>query len=66
VLAGKFDTKPIDLVISTYQACILMLFNQQVQFRSAFEDEGVEEMRGGTPTDPFLSGVGPGTRMPSL
>jgi len=32
VLAGKFDTKPIDLVISTYQACILMLFNQQEEY----------------------------------
>jgi len=26
---GRFEPKPIELVISTYQACILMLFNQQ-------------------------------------
>jgi len=29
VVVGRFDAKPIDLVISTYQACILMLFNQE-------------------------------------
>ena len=32
VLTGRFDAKPIELVISTYQACILMLFNQQEEY----------------------------------
>eukprot|EP00960_Hanusia_phi_P022722 671639-Hanusia_phi.AAC.1 len=32
VVLGRFDPKPIDLVISTYQACILMLYNQQEEY----------------------------------
>ena len=35
MVQGKFDAKPIDLVISTYQACILMLFNQQQEYTTA-------------------------------
>jgi hypothetical protein len=35
VVVGRFDAKPIDLVISTYQACILMLFNQQQEYTTA-------------------------------
>jgi hypothetical protein len=35
VVVGRFDAKPIDLVISTYQACILMLFNQQQEYTAA-------------------------------
>jgi len=35
VVVGRFDAKPIDLVISTYQACILMLFNQQNEYTTA-------------------------------
>lgn len=31
-MIGRFDPKPIELVISTYQACILMLFNQQESY----------------------------------
>ena len=34
-LVGRFDAKPIELVISTYQACILMLFNQQTEYTTA-------------------------------
>mmetsp|Transcript_279 Transcript_279/g.761 ORF Transcript_279/g.761 Transcript_279/m.761 type:complete len:242 (+) Transcript_279:14-739(+) len=35
VVTGRFDAKPIELVISTYQACILMLFNQQEEYTTA-------------------------------